>query len=273
MYAEVRGQSVDHADARHSGVLHTLGRESVHKRLNDRAEQLLVCGEWPVLAAAASATAAPWSPGTWQTAGSAPLRSTVHLVDSDEKVRQLVATVVEEKTNLRLAVYARGEEFLECYDACCPGLLILDNHLPGMSGIELQQELCVRQIELPIIFATACNDVPTAVTAMQRGAVDFLQKPVSPDVLIDRLVHAMQLDTAWRQERATAIVLRDRIARLKPRERRIMELMVSGRSSKQIAAQLKISLPAVSKYRSRVFDVLRVENVVVLTRLLGAHLG
>jgi FixJ family two-component response regulator len=193
---------------------------------------------------------------------------TVFIVDDDEAMRDSLCMLVGARTGLRVESYDSAEGFLEVHDPARPGCLVLDVRMPGMGGLALQERLLADGVEIPIVFLSGHGDIRMAVGAVQRGAVDFIEKPFTDRVLIDRIKRAIALDARRRRVRAASERVSERLARLKDRERQIMRLLINGRTSKQIAAELRISLPAVSMYRSRILEKLQADNVVDLTRML-----
>jgi RNA polymerase sigma factor (sigma-70 family) len=163
--------------------------------------------------------------------------------------------------------YSSAYEFLEAYDPDKPGCLVLDVRMPGMSGLELQQELVSRGSPLPIIFLTAHADVPMAVTAVKRGAADFLQKPFRDQQLIDKIQHAIDENARLREELADHRQIAARIASLTPREREIMALVVEGKANKAIANELGVSQRTVEIHRARVMEKMQAASLAQLVQM------
>ena len=196
---------------------------------------------------------------------------TVFVVDDNPGLRRSLQSLLE-AARLPVETYASAQEFLERYDPERPGCMVLDVRLRGESGLDLQEELRRRQVMLPIIVMTGYGDVPTSVQAFKGGAIDFLQKPVPPRKLLERIREAFELD---RQARAVAeerAVVVESIARLTPRERQVMDLLALGNSSKEIAATLKISARTVEGHRRVVRRKMGVSSVAQLARAV-ARLG
>jgi len=196
---------------------------------------------------------------------------TVFIVDDDEAMRDSLCLLVSTRTDFRVEGYESAEAFLAAYQPTRAGCLLLDVRMPGMSGPELQQRLAAEHAEIPIIFLSGHGDIRMVEGAIQHGAVDFIEKPASDQVLLERVRRAVQLDGQRRRERAMTTKLTRRLAELKARERQVMDLLISGRTSKESAAELRISLPAVSMYRGRILQKLQADNVVDLTRRLLAQ--
>jgi two-component system response regulator FixJ len=195
--------------------------------------------------------------------------TTVVLVDDDQSVRDALKWLIE-SIDLRVESYGSAIEFLESFDPATPGCLVLDVRMPGMSGLELQENLSAHECGLPVIIITGHADVAMCVRAFEGGAFAFLEKPVNQQNLLEQIQKAIEQDRKNRQELMPVDDIDHRIERLTPREREIMDLLVVGRSMKQIAGELKISLPTCSKHRAGVLDKLEVENDVQLVRRIHA---
>ena len=195
--------------------------------------------------------------------------TTVVLVDDDQSVRDALKWLIE-SIDLRVESYGSATAFLDSFDPATPGCLVLDVRMPGMSGLELQENLSAHECGLPVIIITGHADVAMCIRAFEGGAFAFLEKPINQQNLLEQVQKAIEQDRRNRQESMPVDDIADRIARLTPREREVMDLLVVGRSMKQIAGALKISLPTCSKHRSGVLDKLEVENDVQLVRRIHA---
>jgi two-component system response regulator FixJ len=189
----------------------------------------------------------------------------VVLVDDDKSVRDALKWLIE-SVELQVSTYASAAEFLESFDPAAPGCLVLDVRMPGMSGLELQENLAAHDCGLPVIIITGHADVAMCVRAFERGAFAFLEKPVNHQDLLEQIQKAIEQDEKNRQESMPAADIDDRLSRLTPREREIMNLLVVGQSMKQISKQLQISLPTCSKHRTSVLRKMNVDNDVQLAR-------
>jgi FixJ family two-component response regulator len=194
---------------------------------------------------------------------------TVVLVDDDQSVRDALKWLIE-SVELRVDTYASATEFLESFDPRAPGCLVLDIRMPGMSGLELQENLAAHKCGLPVIIITGHADVAMCVRAFEGGAFAFLEKPVNQQDLLEQVQKAIEQDRKNRQEPMPAVDIDDRVSLLTPREREVMDLLVAGQSMKQIAKKLQISLPTCSKHRSNVLEKLDVANDVQLVRRVHA---
>lgn len=194
---------------------------------------------------------------------------TVFVVDDDQAVRKSLEMLFT-SVGITARVFAGAQDFLDRYDPEEPGCLVLDVRMPGMSGLELQRQLKERGIGIPVIIVTGHGDVPIAVRAMKDGALEFLEKPFSKQMLIDHVQAALQRDAERRRGLQRLSDIDTRIATLTEREREVMELVVAGKLSKQIAAELGISKKTVDVHRARVMHKMEVESLAELVELVLA---
>lgn len=192
---------------------------------------------------------------------------TVFIVDDDAPVRDSLAMLLELK-GFHTRTYASAEEFLARYRPDWSGCLVLDLRMTGMSGLDLQAELTRRGIGLPVILVTAHGDVATTRTALKAGAVDFIEKPVDDGALLAAIAAAIDRDTRARRGVASRAATAERIARLTPREREVLDLVTGGKHNREIAAQLGISPRTVEVYKARLMEKLQVQRVPELVRLI-----
>lgn len=164
-------------------------------------------------------------------------------------------------------IFASGAEFLVHYNAACRGCLILDIRMPGMGGLELQRKLHELDSSLPIIFITGFGDVPMAVEAIQKGAFDFIEKPFRDQELLERIEKAMALDAEKREHEEALAGTRERLSRLTPREREVLDLVVTGKANKMIAHQLGVSQRTVEIHRARVMEKMEARSLAELVRM------
>jgi len=191
--------------------------------------------------------------------------STIFAVDDDDVTCAMLKRLGQ-SLNLPVLTYASAESFLNDFRNQ-PGCLVADIHLGGMSGLDLQQELLKRGATLPIIMITAKAQVPMAVKAMHNRAVDFLEKPFDITVLGQRIRQAIELDQTLRAKAAQTADAVQRLSRLTPREREIMQFVVKGMSNKQMAAQLQLSEKTIEVHRGNVMRKTAAESVAELVRL------
>lgn len=192
----------------------------------------------------------------------------VYVIDDDEAVRDSLGMLLE-SVGLAHEVYGSALEFLDAYDPERHTCVVTDIRMPGMSGLELQQRLLESRCEVPLIFITGHGDVPMAVTAMKRGAADFLQKPFRDQELIDRIHQALEQDKARRSARIEEREIRERIKTLTPREAEVMERVVSGQANKVIAMDLGVSQRTVELHRARVMRKLGMRSLAELVQAVG----
>jgi len=193
--------------------------------------------------------------------------ATVFVVDDDEAVRGSMKLLLK-TLDLPAQTFASAQEFLAAFDAGRRGCLVLDIRMPGMSGLELQEELNARGAMLPIIFITGHGDVPMAVEAMQRGAMDFLQKPFRDQDLLDRITKALEKDRAGRELLGNRERIGVRIATLTPREREVMAFVTQGKANKVIAADLNLSQRTVEIHRAHVMEKMGANSLAHLVRMV-----
>jgi len=196
-----------------------------------------------------------------------PATPTVFVVDDDEGVRNSLRFLLK-SVGLTTRALASASEFLEVYTHNQPGCLVLDVRMPGMSGIELQQQLNLRGAALPVIFITGHGDIPMAVEAMQHGAFDFLQKPFRDQDLIDRIQRALERDVRNRTVLAQHVRIRERLESLTPREREVLTLMTRGKPNKVMAAELGVSQRTVEIHRARVMEKSGANSLAHLVRMV-----
>ena len=191
----------------------------------------------------------------------------VYVVDDDEGVRSSLALLLKSMGQTALT-FASAAEFLEAHDPDQPGCVLLDVRMPGMSGLELQDELNRRGAVLPVIFITGHGDVPMAVEAMQHGAYDFLQKPFRDDDLVERIRRALAHDRDLRAQVGQKQQIRDRLERLTPRERQVLRLVAEGRANKVMAAELGVSQRTVEIHRAHVMRKMGASSLAQLVRMM-----
>jgi len=191
----------------------------------------------------------------------------VFIVDDDPAVIALV-TELAAAIGLKAQSWSSGDAFLAAYAPSGPGCLVLDVRMPGMSGLELQKELIQRGAGLPIILITGHADVRMAVEAMKAGAFEFFEKPFRTQDLCDKIQAAVKLDKEKWQRRKEREDSENRIASLTPAEREALDLIAEGKTNREIAAELELSLRAVEDRRARMMKRLEVKSRAELLRLL-----
>lgn len=191
----------------------------------------------------------------------------VHIVDDDEAVRNALRFLMR-SVGLHGQVFDSAVNFLKTYDPRQPGCLLLDVRMPGMSGLDLQQELNRRGATIPVIFITGHGDVSMAVAAMQCGAFDFLQKPFRDQDLLDRVQRAMARDAESRGRLAARAEIKARLATLTPREAEVMRLVTAGKANKVVGAELGVSQRTVEIHRAHVMEKMHAGSLAELVRMV-----
>lgn len=191
----------------------------------------------------------------------------VYIVDDDAAVRDSLSFLMD-SVDLRARTYGSAPAFLDAYDGR-PGVLVLDVRMPGMSGLELQEELGRRGFgKLAVIFISGHGDIPMAVEALKRGAADFLPKPFRDQELLDRIHQALDHNEAEMESAIAADEIEARIATLTPRERQVMEKVADGCANKVVALDLDISQRTVEIHRAHVMEKMGVRSLAHLVRTL-----
>jgi RNA polymerase sigma factor (sigma-70 family) len=193
----------------------------------------------------------------------------VFIVDDDPSIRRVLRRLFNTE-RLPSESFASAQDFLDQYDANRPGCLLLDVRMPGASGLELQDMLIERGVQLPIIFMTAHADVPMSVRAMKAGAVDFVEKPFNEQQLLEAVHRGLDQDQRARQSACARQDAQERVRSLTPRERQVLELVVAGKTNREIAAQWGISEKTVKVHRGRVMEKTQVNTLPELVLLAQA---
>ena len=184
----------------------------------------------------------------------------VHVVDDDAALRDSLRWLLESAGH-RVSTYPSAEAFLAAHAAEQGGCLLLDIRMPGMSGLELQDELKRRGNAIPIVFITGHGDVPMAVNAVKKGALDFIEKPFNDQALLVLIDNALAIDAETRRKAA-------RFKKLTQREREVMECIVAGKRNQDIAAELSISIKTVEAHRAGVMRKMHVDSIAALVKLV-----
>ena len=192
-------------------------------------------------------------------------RKTVYLIDDDAAIRHALELFLE-SAGYQVSAYASGREFLESYDNDIEGVLLLDQRMPGMSGMELQRRLAQLGVYLPIIFITGHGDIQMSVAAMKAGAMDFLEKPFDNSELLKRIEEALRKATEKRREWEQCSEMEKRCATLTSREQEVMKYIVQGMSSRAIAEQLGVSNRTIEVHRARVMTKMGADSLPDLVR-------
>lgn len=192
--------------------------------------------------------------------------STVFIVDDDVSVRESLELLIRNE-NWRPETFSSAQEFLSHPRTLVPTCLILDLSLPGLNGLELQKELAVQHLDMPVIFITGHGDIPKSVQAMKAGALEFLTKPIDNDALIIAIRNALERSRLMIAHEAEMRELRDRYAALTPREQQVMALVVAGLLNKQVGGELGISEITVKAHRGQVMQKMKANSLADLVRM------
>jgi two-component system response regulator FixJ len=195
------------------------------------------------------------------------LEPTVFIVDDDEEVRDALELLME-SIGLAAQSFASAQAYLDAFDPGRPGCVVLDVRMKGMSGLELQRRLSEEPLFPPIIVVTGHGDVPMAVRAVKAGAVDFIEKPFNEQLLLDAVHRALEQDAEHRGEASRLADITERLARLTPREREILDEVAAGKRNKVIAADLGISQSTVEAHRAKVMEKMEAHSLSDLMRML-----
>jgi len=190
----------------------------------------------------------------------------IFIVDDDLAVRDSLRMLVR-RLGLRIQTYPSAEAFLEEYTSDAPGCLVLDMSMGGMTGLDLQKQLLAQGAGIPIIFITGYGDVSTAVQATKSGAIDFIEKPFDPEVLLERIRDAIERDTKMRQARAQNDTVLKRLRSLSPREHEVMRLVISGKTSREIAQKLCRSEKTIKAHRLHLMKKLHTRTSTEMVRM------
>jgi len=191
---------------------------------------------------------------------------TVFIIDDDAGIRASVQGLLK-SADLRSECFESAEQFLQRKPPDTPSCLILDVSLPGINGLDFQQQLRNAGLQIPIIFVTGHGDIPMSVKAMKSGAVEFLTKPLKRYALLDAIQHALARDSAHRKEQADTTILQKRYDKLSRRQHQVMHLVVSGLLNKQIASELGTTLITVKLHRAQVMRKMQAGSLAELVRM------
>jgi FixJ family two-component response regulator len=192
--------------------------------------------------------------------------ATVFIVDDDAAVRDSIMLMIEQE-GFKVQTFQNAEDFLAAYNNEIYGCAVLDIHMSGMDGMQLQQEMSQRNIKLPVIFLTGHGDIPLSVKAIKTGAVDFLTKPVTRDNLLSSLRSAIVESKRLICQLANGEVAKSRLADLTEREREVMALAIVGFPNKEIARRLGISHRTVEIHKSKIMHKTGATNLLELARI------
>jgi len=190
----------------------------------------------------------------------------VFIVDDDVSVRESLELLVRNE-NWKPETFSSAQEFLKHPRTPIPSCLVLDLSLPDLNGLELQKQLVVEHIDMPIIFITAHGDIPKSVQAMKAGALEFLTKPLDNETLVGAVRKALERSSLMIAQEVEMRELRDRYAALTPREQQVMALVVAGLLNKQVGGELGISEITVKAHRGQVMQKMKANSLADLVRM------
>ena len=189
----------------------------------------------------------------------------IHVVDDDEAIRDSLVWLLDgERYSVR--TYSTGEDFFARHEQLSPACVILDIRMPGMSGIEVHEQLTRQAVRTPVVFVTGHGDVPMAVEAIKRGAFDFIEKPFNEQKLTSIIERALELDTQNAGHVAAQSEVAARLAKLSPREREVLDLVIKGKMNKTIADVMNISIKTVEAHRSKVMEKMCARSLAELVQ-------
>ena len=191
----------------------------------------------------------------------------VYIVDDDEAVRDSLHELLE-SVEIESQGFSSAQDFLDNYNDDMEGCCVLDIRMPGMSGLELHRKLLERECKLPVVFLTGHGDVPMAVDAMKQGAMEFIQKPVRDQELLDCINAALDSSRKNQRHHSKNQKTRDRLSTLTPREREVLDLVVDGNANKVIAGQLGISQRTVEIHRAHIMDKMGARSSAKLVKMI-----
>jgi two-component system, LuxR family, response regulator FixJ len=190
----------------------------------------------------------------------------IHIVDDDEAVRDSLQLLLE-TSGFTVTTYESGDAFLDRLPSPIEGCVLIDVRMPGRGGVEVQEELQHRAVAVPVIIMTGHADVPLAVRAMKAGAIDFVEKPFSDQLIIATINRALEIGATARRQDEAAAGIAQRMALLTQRERQVLDALVQGRPNKVIAYELSISPRTVEIHRARVMDKMQARSLSELVRM------
>ncbi|MFT4863045.1 MAG: two-component system response regulator FixJ [Pseudohongiellaceae bacterium] len=194
---------------------------------------------------------------------------TVTIVDDDEAVRDSIAMLIR-SIGLAAKSFDSGVAFLQQYDPAEMGCLILDIRMPVMGGLEVQEELLLRNSTLPIIFISGHGDIPMAVKAVKKGAIDFISKPFREQELLDCVQRALIINDELKDRVSDQLAVTENLVKLSPREKEVMNLMIEGSANKVIAIDLGISQRTVEVHRAHVMEKTGARSLAQLVKMIAS---
>jgi RNA polymerase sigma factor (sigma-70 family) len=191
----------------------------------------------------------------------------VFVVDDDTAIRNSLLRLIQ-SVGMKVRTFRSGEDFLDDFDNDAPGCLVLDVRMRGMSGLDVQKKLAALGATIPIIILSGHGDVPMAVRALKAGATDFMEKPFSPQILIDRIRQVIEIDADTRRQRVERELIQHRLSCLSERQREVLDLVVAGLSTNQIARRLSLSPKTVYAHRAEALGKMKTGSIADAARQL-----
>lgn len=191
---------------------------------------------------------------------------TVFVVDDDQAMRDSLRFLIA-SIGLEVECYASAEDFLSAYDAARPGCIVLDVRMPGLSGLELLEKLEGDRFRPPVLLITGHGDIPMSVRALKAGAFDFIEKPFSDQVLLERISQALVRDGERRDDLHQVVEIEERYERLTNREREVFEIVVEGKPNKVVATELGLSQKTIEVHRAHVMEKMEAESFADLVKM------
>ena len=189
----------------------------------------------------------------------------VHVVDDDDAIRDSLVWLLD-GDRYTVCTYANGEDFLARREEQSPACVILDIRMPGMGGVEVHERLMREGVITPVVFVTGHGDVPMAVEAIKRGAFDFIEKPFNEEKLIAVIERALERDALNADLSAEQSEISGRLARLSPREKEVLDLVIAGKMNKTIADVMNISIKTVEAHRAKVMEKMGARSLAELVQ-------
>jgi RNA polymerase sigma factor (sigma-70 family) len=196
-------------------------------------------------------------------------KPTVFVVDDDQAMRNSLKWLIE-SVGVVVENFSSADDFLARFQPSRTGCMVLDVRMPGMSGLELLEQLGQRGISIPVVIITGHGDVPMAVRAMKAGAIDFIEKPFNDEALLDAIRRALAFSEEQCSHQDEHLQILQRLQHLTPREHEVMEMVTDGRSNKEIANALGVSAKTIEAHRARVMEKMQAGSLAELVRMVLA---
>ncbi len=190
----------------------------------------------------------------------------IFIVDDNQITHQVIQLIVEQQFNHKIVSYFTAQDFLKNVNPDAAGCLLVDFLMPAMTGVELYENMKEQHFSMPVIMMTSFGNIPLAVGEMKKGLFDFIEKPLTPHLLIERIQLALNYDIRQRKNHTIRQEVLTRLETLTPKEYEVMIKVVEGKPNKIIAAEMNISIKTVEKHRSRVMEKMQAKSLAQLVR-------